>query len=211
MNNQVFHAALSGDLSWRAFAVFAVCSAAYHADQPFTLSEIATALQLSERQTRRIVSDLCDRGFLARGSSKRKVFVLPAAPLQLEPAALAPTDRGDRVWVEAPAAWSEALSRLGKPNASRAKIKAGIAPLLRAFLERTDPAVLKHETLLQIASKTAPLAYLSAMLGSSGDLDPNCYKPAPTGAESNETIPDPIQPNPIALSKIAAFFEGSHY
>ena len=125
MNNQAFYAALSGDLSWRAFAVFAVCSAAYHADQPFTIPEIATALQLSERQTRRIVSDLCDRGFLARGSSKRKVFVLPAAPLQLEPAALAPTDRGDRVWVEAPAAWSAALSKLGKPNASRAKIKAG--------------------------------------------------------------------------------------
>ena len=210
MNNQVFHAALSGDLSWRAFAVFAVCSAAYHADQPFTIPEIATALQLSERQTRRIVSDLCKRGFLARGSSKRKVFVLPA-PAGAEPAALAPTDRGDRVWVEAPAVWCEALSKLGKPNASRAKIKAGIAPLLRAFLERTDPAALQHQTLLQIASKAAPLAYLSAMLGSSGDLDPNYYKPVSTGAESNETIPDPIQPNPIALSKIAAFFEGSHY
>jgi len=211
MNNQVFHAALSGDLSWRAFAVFAVCSAAYHADQPFTVSEIATALQLSERQTRRIVSDLCNRGFLERGSSKRKVFVLPAAPVGAEPAALAPTDRGDRVWIEAPAVWSEAFSRLGKPNANRAKIKTAIAPLLRAFLERTDPAALQHQTLLQIASKTAPLAYLSAMLGSNGDLDSNYYKPAPTGAESNETIPDPIQPNPIALSKIAAFFEGSHY
>ena len=210
MNNQVFHAALSGDLSWRAFAVFAVCSAAYHADQPFTIREIATALQLSERQTRRIVSDLCDRGFLARGSSKRKVFVLPA-PTGAEPAAQTATDRGDRVWVDAPAVWSEALSRLGKPNASRAKIKAAIAPLLRAFLERTDPTALQHQTLLQIASKTAPLAYLSAMLGSNGDLDPSYYRPAPAGAESNETIPDPIQPNPIALSKIAAFFEGSHY
>ena len=195
---KAWNAAMGGQISWRAFDVWARLFAANAAGVSLQTAQLAETMDCTDRHVRRLVGDLESAGLVARIYHAGSIFVAPTIPFsiasscgptvgavapesaappkqqttQQAPKKQAPATRYDR-HIEAPDLWHARIVQECGEEAPGASLSRSMARRLELLFSQHLPDELKPSAWKRVASARTPLVYLATLADPKGHLLPD--------------------------------------